>query len=298
MTRRGLEIRVGFVVVLAAIIVVLGVMWFQKFELVESRYEFFARFNDVGGLKSADQVYVDGVVRGRVESVELGDMGVVVRLGIRVGVEFPVDSRLKIQSAGMMGERFLAVTRGTSPQAIAPGDTVDGELMMGLSELMSGAGEVLGDVAKTSRDLRDILEALSRDGKLQSSIDDLSAASSNLRSITDENQPKLANAIAGFERVSTRMDSLIARHYSSLDSSLAGIGRAGQNIDEAVQNLSSAAKDLKEITRRLNEGEGTLGKLLSDDELIDRLNSTVSKLDSLITDIKLHPGRYVKLELF
>jgi len=99
-------------------------------------------------------------------------------------------------------------------------------------------------------------------------------------------------------RVSTRMDSLIAKHYASLDSSLAGIGRTGQNVDVAVQNLSSASEDLKEITRRLREGEGTVGKLLADDELIDRLNTTVSKLDSLITDIKLHPGRYVTLELF
>jgi phospholipid/cholesterol/gamma-HCH transport system substrate-binding protein len=169
---------------------------------------------------------------------------------------------------------------------------------MGLSELMSGAGDVLEDVAKTSRDLRDILAAMSGGGKLQSSIDDLAAASSNLKTITDENQPKLANAIAGFERVSTKMDSLIARHYSSLDSSLAGIGRAGQEIGGAVQDLSSASADLKEITRRLREGEGTLGKLLSDDELIERLNTTVSRLDSLINDIKLHPGRYVKLELF
>jgi phospholipid/cholesterol/gamma-HCH transport system substrate-binding protein len=252
----------------------------------------------VGGLKAEDPVYVDGVVKGRVESVELDDVGVLVRLGVREGVEFPDDSPIKIQSAGMMGERFILVSRGVSARAIAPGDTVNGKMMMGLSELIGNAGEVLRDVEVTSRDVRDILQALTHDGKLDSSMNDLAAASSSLRSIAEENQPKLAKAIAGFERVSMRMDSLLARHYSSLDSSLASAGRTGKDMEKAVQNLSSASADLKEITRRLNEGEGTLGKLLTDDELIERLNSTVLKLDSLITDIKLHPGRYVKLELF
>jgi len=298
MTRRGLEIRVGIVVVLASVVLVLGVMWFQKFKLVEKRYDFFARFSEVGGLQSGDQIYVNGVERGRVQSVNLGARGVVVDLGIREGVELPIDSHVQLKSVGIMGERFVSVTKGGASELIAPGDTVDGEFLMGLSELMGSAGEILDELAETSRNLREILETFTSEGKLQSSVDNLSEASANLRSITVENQPKLANAIQGIERVSTRMDSLIEKHYASLDSSLAGLGRTGQNIDYAVQNLSTASEDLKEITRRLREGEGTIGKLLSDDALIDRLNTTVLKLDSLITDIKLHPGRYVTLELF
>jgi phospholipid/cholesterol/gamma-HCH transport system substrate-binding protein len=298
MTRRGLEIRVGIVVIIASVILVLGVMWFQKFKLIEERYHFYARFSEVGGLQAHDVIYVNGVERGRVEKVDLSTGGVVVELGVREGVEIPVDSRLSLKSVGIMGERFVSVKTGASQQYFAAGDTVDGEFLMGLSELMAGAGEILEELAETSRNLRDILETFSSEGKLQSSVDDLSVASANLRSITVDNQPKLANAIESIERVSTRMDSLITKHYASLDSSLAGLGRTGQTIDAAVQNLSDSSEDLKEITRRLRDGEGTIGKLLSDDELIDRLNTTVIKLDSLITDIKLHPGRYVTLELF
>jgi phospholipid/cholesterol/gamma-HCH transport system substrate-binding protein len=298
MTRRALEIRVGIVVVLASLTLVLGVMWFQKFKLVEKRYEFYAKFGEVGGLKTDNPVFVDGVERGIVEAVSLGGDGVVVCLGIRVGVEIPSDSGIRLQSVGIMGERFVSITRGVSARPIAPGDTVAGEYKAGLSEILGSAGDILEDLAQTSRDLREVLETLSQDGKLRSSIDDLSDASANLRLITDENQPRLSNAIASIERVSTRVDTLVATHYASLDSTLAALGSTGKNVEGAVQNLSRASEDLREITHRLREGEGTLGKLLADDELIDRLNATVSKLDSLITDIKLHPGRYVTLELF
>jgi phospholipid/cholesterol/gamma-HCH transport system substrate-binding protein len=298
MTRRGLEIRVGIVVIIASVILVLGVMWFQKFRLVEKRYNFYARFSEVGGLQADDEIFINGVERGQVKKVDLGDGGVIIELGVREGVMIPVDSHVSLKSVGIMGERFVSVNTGKSHKFIAAGDTIDGEFLMGLSELMAGAGEILGELAETSRNLREILETFSSHGKLQSSVDDLSVASANLRSITVENEPKLANAIHSIERVSTRMDSLVTKHYASLDSSLAGLGRTGHNIDAAVQNLSDSSEDLKEITRRLRDGEGTIGKLLSDDELIDQLNTTIMKLDSLITDIKLHPGRYVKLELF
>jgi phospholipid/cholesterol/gamma-HCH transport system substrate-binding protein len=298
MTRRGLEIRVGIVVVLASVILVVGIMWFQKFKLVEKRYHFFVRFAEVGGLQSNDPIYVNGVERGRVGSVDLHANDVIVEMGIREGVDVPTDSRVRLKSIGIMGERFVAINKGFSQRSVAPGDTIDGEFLMGLSEVMGAAGAILDELAETSRNLRDILETFTSEGKLQSSVDNLSAATENLRTITDENQPRLAKAIRGIERVSSRLDSLTMRHYAALDSSMAGFGRAGQNVESAVENLSRSSEDLKEITHRLREGEGTLGKLLSDDELIERLNSTLSKLDSLITDIKLHPGRYVTLELF
>ena len=298
MTRRTLEIRVGFVIVLSSAILVTGVMWFQKFKLVEKRYTFYVKFHEVGGLQSGDPIFVNGVEQGRVQSVSLGNREVVAELGIREGVNIPADSRVVLKSVGIMGERFVAVTHGVDTASIAPGDTISGQFLMGLSEVMGAAGSILDELAETSRNLREILESFTSEGKLQSGIDDLAEASENLRSITADNQPRLARAITNFQRVSTRMDSLLAGHYASLDSSMASFGRAGSKAETAVENLARASDDLKDITARLRAGEGSLGKLLTEDELVNKLNATISDLDSLITDIKLHPGRYVTLKLF
>ncbi len=67
MTSRGLEIRVGAVVILGALIAVIGTMWFQKFQLAEKRYTFFVRFNEVGGLLNGDPIQINGVERGNVD---------------------------------------------------------------------------------------------------------------------------------------------------------------------------------------------------------------------------------------
>ncbi len=60
----------------------------------------------------------------------------------------------------------------------------------------------------------------------------------------------------------------------------------------------SVSRDLREITDALNNGEGTMGRLLKDDDMAVKLESAIAGLDSLIEDIKLHPGRYLTFSLF
>jgi phospholipid/cholesterol/gamma-HCH transport system substrate-binding protein len=129
-------------------------------------------------------------------------------------------------------------------------------------------------------------------------MDNLQEFSEDLRTLAAENQPRLASAIRNFERVASHLDSLITRRYAVLDSSLESMSRAGSQFESAVHNLSETSAALKDIAERLQSGEGTLGKLLTEEELLIKLDKAVTNLDDLITDIKLHPGRYFSVHLF
>lgn len=298
MTSRGLEIRVGAIVVVAAIIAVVGTMWFQKFQLGEKRYLFYAEFNEVGGLVTGDPIFINGVERGKVGRLFLEPDRVVAEMTVRDGVPIPRDSEVALKSIGMMGERFVAIRQGTSDIYVAPGDTLTGQFQMGLSEVMASAGSVLSEVETAVRHLREISESLSAGGRLQEGVDDFAATSKNLRRMTEGNRHRLDNALVRFERSATMLDSLITGHYSEIDSSLAAIGRVGGHAEIAAGNLAELSKDLKEITAKLRAGEGTAGRLLNNDELINRLESTAAEMDSLMEDIRKNPGRYVKFSLF
>jgi len=289
MTRRGLEIRVGAVVLLGALVAVIGTMWFQKFQVSEKRYSFFARFFEVGGLVAGDPIQVNGVERGRVNAVTLQPDHVVAEMAIREGVEIPLDSRIALKSIGIMGERFVSIMKGDSSVAISPGDTVNGDFLMGLSEVMGSAGGIMQDVRVTTKHLRDIMVSIEGDGRLEGSIEDLAVASRNLRGMTERNQGRLDNALIRFERSATMLDSLIATRYAGIDSSLEAIARVGGKAEVTIDNLAEVSKDLREITAKLRAGEGSAGRLLNDDTFITRLESTVTELDSLVADIKRNP---------
>lgn len=298
MTSRGLEIRVGAIVIAGALIAVVGTMWFQKFQLADRRYEFFVRFIEVGGLASGDPIQVNGVESGRVSAVELLSNGVVVEMGVRDGIVIPRDSEIALKSIGMMGERFVWIQLGDSSAVISPGDTVDGEYLMGLSEVMASAGAVLDEVEVATQHLREIATSLGAEGRLQEGVEDFAVTSKNLRGMTERNRGRLDRAIVRFEHSATMLDSLINGRFSAVDSSLAAIGRVGGKAEVTVDNLAEVSEDLREITAKLQSGEGSAGRLLNDDTFILRLEKTVAELDSLVVDIQRNPGRYVKFSLF
>lgn len=298
MSARGLETKVGLVVVIAAVILVVGVMWFQKFTFTEERYSFHVRFDEVGGLVTGDPININGVESGRVAGVDLQPGRVVAEMSVKKNVIVPVDSRIRLKSIGIMGERFVAITTGTAARNAAAGDTLDGEFLMGMSEVMGSAGGVIAEFEQTSRNLREIVEMLSAEGRLRETMDNLAEVTERLDRIVAENEPRVGSAIGSFERVAGRMDTLVDKHYAAMDSSFGKFGAAGARLDSVLTDLATVSRDLEDVTRALRERDGTMGRLIYEDELIERLNSAVGNLDSLIADIKRHPGRYITFKLF
>ena len=57
---------------------------------------------------------------------------------------------------------------------------------------------------------------------------------------------------------------------------------------------------LDTLTKRLNDGEGTAGQLLQDKQLYENMNSAVTDLRSLLTDVRKDPKKFlnVKVSIF
>jgi len=298
MKGRGLEIRVGAVVLLAAVVLVVGTMWFQRFAVAEKRYSFFARFKDVGGLIAGDPIFINGVERGKVKKVDLQLNLVVVEMAVRQGVAVPKDSRVSLQAVGIMGERNVTIMRGTSPQAIAPGDTVDGELLMGLGEVMGRTGEIIDEVDAAIENLRDVTEALNRDGKLKEGIADFAATGKSARQMTEENRVRINRTLDNLDRSTAQLSKLLDSHYADIDTSLTAFGKAGREVQNTVAHLTEISDNLKKISTNLKDGKGSAGRLLTDQTLVLRMESATASLDTLLKDMKAHPNKYVKFSLF
>jgi len=298
MKGRGLEIRVGAVVLLAAVVLVVGTMWFQRFAVAEKRYSFFARFKDVGGLIAGDPIFINGVERGKVKKVDLQLNLVVVEMAVRQGVAVPKDSRVSLQAVGIMGERNVTIMRGSSPQAIAPGDTIDGELLMGLGEVMGRTGEIIDEVDAAIENLRDVTEALNRDGKLKEGIADFAATGKSARQMTEENRVRINRTLDNLDRSTAQLSKLLDSHYADIDTSLTAFGKAGREVQNTVAHLTEISDNLKKISTNLKDGKGSAGRLLTDQTLVLRMESATASLDTLLKDMKAHPNKYVKFSLF
>jgi phospholipid/cholesterol/gamma-HCH transport system substrate-binding protein len=137
----SLELSVGLFLIAGFLCFVYLAMKLGDVNLFESNvYEVKARFGTVTGLKAGADVEMAGVKVGRVADIKLGNDGIeaVVSMQINNGVKLESDSIASIRTAGIIGDRYVNITRGGADEFInGGGEIVETESAVVLEELIS-----------------------------------------------------------------------------------------------------------------------------------------------------------------
>ncbi|MBN1929571.1 MAG: MCE family protein [Chlorobiaceae bacterium] len=191
------------------------------------------------------------------------------------------DSKASIRSLGVLGDKYVDIQAG-SGDPVKEGDYIRLVPEDGLSALTDNA-------KNTVEKLNTLLDKLNNGdgpaGRLISDKEmgeDLQKTVANLRKTSDE-----LNSVAG--QIS---------HGKGLLSKLLHDKSLADDTEQTIVNLRNAAAETERLMKQLNDGQGTLGKLNSDPALYDNLSQTLVSLDSLLTDLKRQPDRYVRFTLF
>jgi phospholipid/cholesterol/gamma-HCH transport system substrate-binding protein len=125
MKKFDLELAVGIFVLVGIICLGYLSVKLAKMELIGGdKYEVYAMFTDVGGLKAGSSVDIAGTEVGKVSSIVLEDYEAKVVMSVRADIKLQEDTIASIKTRGLIGEKFLALTPGGSEQIIAPGGQV------------------------------------------------------------------------------------------------------------------------------------------------------------------------------
>lgn len=248
--------------------------------------------DDAGGVRSGDPVQMRGVNVGRVRQFSLGDEGVSIELEINGEWEIPVDSRTRLAGMGLLGGRTIEVVPGDSSELIGRGGRLPGQSSGDLTDLAGSLGEDANQVMErllglldeptvdavqgTASEARVLIGELSR--LVESQQDDMQALTSSLRRSAEDLEGTLEGA--ELERTLARADSAMTR------------------LNETGIRLESASASLQEILRRMEDGEGTLGRMMTDESVFENLNRTLESIQALAEDVQENPGRYVRLRIF
>ncbi len=296
--QKQLELRVGLTIFIAAVVLSVGLLWFQGFEIGKRSYELNAVFPMVGGIDKGDQVNVNGVEKGDVKHVALVGSEVHIRMAIYADVGIPEDSQIILQTVGIMGERVVSIILGSSDRYLEPGATLLGIYDPGMSEVLASFGNIMGDLSRLTKDISTIAETLTEGDDLKQTIGNLAAITEELKEVLSRSAPRLEEGVDSFGRSAKRIDGLLVRNEEKIDSVLAAMERTSKGLPELVENISSVTESLREVVGLLESDEGTMGALMRDRQLLDRLERTIQSLDELVTDMKANPQRYLKIEVF
>ena len=110
---------------------------------------------------------------------------------------------------------------------------------------------------------------------------------------------RLAKIMQNIESISNNLNNNNAKInniVSNLDNLSSDLSKT--QIKETVDNANQAMLQVKSITDKINNGDGSIGLLINDDKLYNNLSSASQSLDELINDLKTNPGKYLKISIF
>jgi phospholipid/cholesterol/gamma-HCH transport system substrate-binding protein len=298
MDNRTIELRVGIVVAIAAIILFLGIIWIKEYRFNVERYRYGVLFPNVGALGVGDPVTVLGVKKGTVESIILSGGDVLVTFNLTTDVKLKKDAKFTVMNIGLMGERFIDVSPGHSPELLDLSRPVEGFYDTGIPEVMGMAGQMLDEIRRLVAHLEGIFGTEWSQESFKETIKDLRKLSADLVTLLDRNKDKLEKTATDLSYTSSELKNLLDKNKGKLQSSVDNFTASSAKLDTITTTLSSLSVSLKNLTQKIESGQGTFGKLVNDSTLYNDLRKTTNNLDELVTDIKKNPKKYLKVSLF
>jgi phospholipid/cholesterol/gamma-HCH transport system substrate-binding protein len=294
------EVRVGLFV-LVGIVAFLTIL-FTMTDVGTFRGRYYANTVVVsaGGMRRGDPVQMRGVNIGRVIDFDIVQRGVGVKMEIYDEYQIPEDSRAQVKSNGLLGGMVVDIVPGRSSKRMADGATLPG--VADSNDIMAQAAGI-GSRADTALMRVNMLLSDETIGGVGQTVGSVSTSAEELQALLNE-----LNGIATQQRGQlSALSASLRRSAAGVEAATAGpeLQRSIQQVDaltarmaQTTESLNRTSASLQAVISRLERGEGTLGKLSSDEQLYNNLNATVNNLNALITDIQQNPKKYISVSVF
>ena len=297
MKEKRTELLVGLFLLIS--LVVLGglIIQFGDFkEKFQKTYPLTVVFDDGGGLVKDTEIRLGGVKIGRVAKQPRVNTetyaGAIVDLEIFSDFQIPENARFTIGSSGLLGDALIEITVPTNRTGkfIVPGSQLIGERSAGLSALASSAENlsakgqlVLEDVRGALIDLSSAVGKLDQKILHEENLDNFNVAvrqmteaveAINSRVLAEDNTDNIRELLANLQSASSNLDTASEKIQPLLERG----EKAMSSIETGIQKLSTAAEGISSVTDKINNGDGLIPALLTDNELKEELQAFLVNL--------------------
>lgn len=294
------EVKTAILVLSGIILVIFGFNYLKGQNLLESRNLYYTEF-DYNALNNSSLVTVKGNPVGKIKDISYDFNTGKTRVAFLVNEQlaFSKNTVIKMYETGLMGGNGLAILVSDDGEKAKSGDLLKSEVEFGLITSLSKNFEGLGGELNTTLKSADTL--LTSLNKLVE--DDSEAGLKNMikeLNVTLKSFKNTSNSANGLLAKNDENIKAILENFKKFSGDLTSIANELKtaNLGSSVESLNKTLNNLNSILAAIDNGEGTLGKLLKDEGLYSNLEGASLQLEQLLEDMKLNPKRYVHFSLF
>lgn len=260
------ELKVGILVV--AVSALVGTMALKVAEgpgVLGGSKKYSFKADSAGGLVPNSAVKMAGIKVGVIKDIVLEDGRARIIIALEPKAQLTEGARVELKADGILGDKHVELIPG-DPNAAALPSNAEISLAEGKG---GGMDDVMADVSKVARNMNELLEVLKRAateedvstpiGRIIKNIEGLTG---DISEITGENKDKIGEIVERVRNMAKNIDTYIN------EESLARVDRSLRNIED--------------ITNKIAKGEGTVGRLINDEQTVDELNSAISNVNKFL----------------
>ena len=302
------EFKIGFFAIASIIALVFGVNYLKGINILNDNSDFYAVYENIGGLQVGSPVLVNGYKVGMVSNIDLlteQNQNLLVTISLDKEFDMAKNTVCKIVNQDLMGTKGIALILGDTDELVRGGDTlisgIEGSLQDEVNAqilpLKNKAEELIGSIDSVMMIVTAVLNKDTRDNlrnslsSLDKTFELMSQTMVKVDSMVDINDDRIAKVVKNLESITSNLESsngeikTILTNFATLSDSL-----AKADIAKVLQNVS-------DITTKINNGEGSIGLFLKDDKIYANFEKSTRELASLLEDIKSNPSRYVNFSI-
>lgn len=293
------EVKIALVAIVGIVALFFGLNFLKGINLFSDDETYVMEFKNVAGLSGSCPIYADGYRVGTVNGIDYdyeSQGKILVEVGIDKGLRIPLGSTAEI-SSDLMGNTQVNLLLANNPrQRINPGEIIMGAIDEGA---MGQVKAMIPAIEKMLPKLDSIMASLNillADPAIANTLHNAEGITSNLVTSTAELNKMMAS-------VNKMMNTTVPSVMGKADNVMANTERLTANlatVDVAgtMAKVDATLANVEQMTRAINDRQGTIGKFIYDPSLYNNLNATMRDADSLMIDLKAHPKRYVHFSVF
>ena len=302
------EFKIGLFAIICIMALVYGINYLKGVNILSDNRNFYAVYENIGGLQVGSSVLVNGYKVGIVSDIDMlteQNQNLLITISLNKEFDMATNTICKIVNLDLMGSKGIALVLGDNEELIVIGDTLISGIEGSLQEevnaqilpLKNKAEELISSIDSVMTIVTAVLNKNTRDNlrnslsSLDKTFELMSKTMIKIDSMVDLNDERISKVVYNLESITSNFESSngeiknILTNFSSISDSL-----SNSDFVTVLQNIS-------DITSKINNGEGSIGLLLKDDEIYVNFEKSTRELALLLEDIKKYPSRYVNFSI-
>ncbi|MBR5569020.1 MAG: MCE family protein [Bacteroidales bacterium] len=298
------ELKIGVFFVTVATVSFFVINYLRGEDIFNKEMELTATYANAEGLVSSAPVFIKGFKAGKVSEVsyqpETDDFKVVC--SVRKEFRIPEDSRMTIYGVDIMGTKGVKIELGSSDVLVGDGAVlasgyeaglVDG-LAASITPLMEKVGNTLDSLTVTVAGVNELLSESNKRNLTRTiaHLEKTMADVSGIASLVNGKSSELNAFIDNLAALSEKFDSIAEK----VDTTMSGVSSVVNSFDEA--DVAAVVSSFRSLLEKINDPDGTIGKLLVDNSVYNSVDELLNDVDSLVKKIEENPKKYIKISVF